>query len=77
MTEELEGEIVTVRERRQTSWPKIGQPVRVVAVTYSTPDLPPRTIWIPEAEYSEEHRDALIKRDMQERRATPGKEIRL
>lgn len=77
MVEEVEGEIIQVSERSILSYPKIGEAVRTVAVTYSTPDLPPRTLWIPESEYSEEHRNELIKKDLEKRRSQPRTEVHL
>ncbi len=58
---------VTILARHElTLYPKPGQPVRYIAVTYLAPGMPPRTIYIPKDEYSKEREKDLIRKDIEE-----------
>jgi len=74
--EKMTGTTVNIMaEREITTYPKLGQAAQTVAVTYSTLDLAPRTLWIPKDEYTEEERDRRIKQDIERRRTRIPKTI--
>ena len=63
--EEYEVEILS--EDVIITYPKLGQPVETVAVTYVAAGLPPATIFIPKEEYSEEELKKRIREDIERR----------
>lgn len=59
---------VTILSRDEiTTFPKIGQAVIQVQVTYVAAGLPPATLFIPKNEYSLEFEKKQIKKDVQDR----------
>lgn len=55
-----------------TTYPTPGQPRVMVAITYTTLDLPPRTVYIDKAQDSEQERIRVIQADLREARARGG-----
>jgi len=62
-----EYEVTIISRETITTYPRIGEAVRTVMVTYQAADLPPATISIPEAEYSLEEEKKRIRADIERR----------
>jgi len=62
-----EYEVTIISRETITTYPRIGEAVRTVLVTYQAADLPPATISIPEAEYSLEEEKKRIRADIERR----------
>lgn len=59
---------VTILARQLIStYPKLGEEVKVWHITYVAAGLPPSTIRIPEKEYSEKRAAELIRKDIETR----------
>jgi len=68
MSEEEKKYNVTILSRRTVStFPRLGEEVRMVYVTYVAAGLPPATVMIPEEEYSVELEKETIRKDIEER----------
>jgi len=67
---EARGKIkVTILDRRDIiTYPKLKAPFTSRAVTYLVEGYPPKTIWIPKDEWSEEEESKRIKKDIEERK---------
>ena len=75
--EPKEAEEVTIR-RTKIMVPSAGAGAEaIVYITYSTKDLPPGLITIPEKEWSEEKEAELIRKDVKRRREAKPSIIRL
>jgi len=61
-------EVTILRRRTITTSPKIGVIKTQVAVTYSTPTIPPRTIFILQSEHTPSKERELIKKDIEAQR---------
>ena len=48
-----------------------------VAITYSTPDVPPRTVFVDKAKDTPQERQRVIKEDLEAARATPREFLEL
>jgi len=62
-----EYEVTIISRETITTYPRIGEAVRTVMVTYQAADLPPATLSIPEAEYSLEEEKKRIRADIERR----------
>jgi hypothetical protein len=49
------------------TYPKIGQAVKTIVVTYVGEGLPPRSVFIPKDEWTQAKEDEVIARDIHER----------
>ena len=59
-----------VHHRREISTiPKLGETLLTLAVTYSTLELPPHTLFIPKADHTPELEDEMILKDIERRKA--------
>jgi len=67
MPEEIEWTIL--RRTELPTWPTPEKPVMVYAVTYQADLMPPRTIYIPKEEWSQEEEDKRILEDIARVRA--------
>lgn len=72
-----EAEEVTIRRTKIMVPAAEGEAVTMVYVTYSTKDLPPGLITIPEKEWTEEKEAGLIREDIKKRRETKPTTLRL
>lgn len=59
------------------TYPKLGVAKKQMRVTYSTPDIPPRTIFIDEEKYNKETEAKLIKEDIARQRAKKVETIKV
>ena len=59
-------EITILSRRKYTTYPKLKQAVVNIDITYVAGDMPPRTITIPEAEYTLEVEKKRIKADIED-----------
>jgi len=64
---EPEISVTVIRRREVTTYPKIGQAVVNVLVTYVAAGLPPGTVTIPKDKYSVDLEKDLIRKDIQDR----------
>jgi len=62
-----EYEVTIISREEVTTYPRIGEAVRTVQVTYQAADLPPATIPILKAEYSLEEEKKRIREDIERR----------
>ena len=58
-----------IRKKDIRTQPKMGVDAFSVAVTYSTQDLPPHTLFIPKPDWSEKKEHALIRESIKQRQA--------
>jgi len=75
--EELPKEVTILSETEIVTYPRIGEEKRQIAVTYVAPGFPPRTIFIPAEEYSEERVKELIKEDLKQLKKRKVRTVRL
>lgn len=69
---------VTVLSRAEvTTFPKIGQALIVMQVTYVAAGLPPHTLFIPKDEYSAEYERKAIREDVDKRLAAQPESYRV
>ena len=71
------GEEVSVRRSRVEMPTAEGPPEALLYITYSTKDLPPGLVIIPEKEWSEAKEKERIKQDLEERRKLKPVTVRL
>jgi len=62
MPEEVEW--IILRRTELPTWPTPEKPVMVIAVTYQANLMPPRTIYIPKEEWTQEEEDKRILEDI-------------
>jgi len=79
MVAEKKAEIeVTIIDRSEiTTYPRLREPVQTIAVTYLAPDMPPRTIFIPKAEWTKEKELELIREDIKKYKAFKPEVVRV
>lgn len=58
----------TISKREKTTMIVDGEEVPAVHLRYSTPNLPPKDLWIPMKEYKEKGEDQIIAKDILKRR---------
>ena len=56
--------VVVLSRRETTTFPKMGEAVITVGITYVGAGLPPRTLWIPKAKYTKEAEAKAIREDI-------------
>jgi len=62
---ETEIEVRILDERVIVTAPKLGEEARTTAITFSSPGLPPLTVWLTEEEDTPEGRAAAIRAKIQ------------
>jgi len=72
-----EYEVEILSEDVIITYPKLGQPVETVAVTYVAAGLPPATIFIPRSEYTEEELKRRIREDIERRLKRRARTLRV
>jgi len=80
MAEPAEEEKITVEiiDRREIiTYPKLREAVETVTVTFIAPGMPPRTIFIPKAEYSKERELKLIREEIERWKAFKPETVRV
>lgn len=65
--DEEELKVTILSRRRLVTYPRIDTAARTILVTYMTEDLPPRTIKIPEEEWTPERENAQIRASIEGR----------
>jgi len=75
-TEKEEKYKVTILDRRTiVTYPKLKTPAKTIAVTYTTDEIPPRTLFIPEEIWSRETEIKKIKEDIKKAKETKPETI--
>lgn len=77
MAEELPKEVQIIDIDEVTTYPRIGEAKKQVVVTYVAPGYPPRTLFIPKEEYSEEKLKELIIEDLKRLRERKPRSLKL
>lgn len=77
MAEELPAEVQIIDETEITTYPRLGEEKKQIAVTYVAPGFPPRTIFIDKEKYSEEELKRLILEDLKKLRERKARTLKL
>lgn len=67
MSKKTEYNVTVLRREEFTTYPKLGQAVIVLSVTYIAEGLPPHAIIIPKAEHTPVKEKELIRKDIEAR----------